>query len=434
MSGSLRGRLLAVLGGSVLIAWLATAFFTYVDARREIDAMLDSHLVQTAALLQALATEGAPAAAAPPPAAAGGAIAYRIWDGEGALLFASPEAPGGGAVAGFADVAWEGRGWRVYGTDAPPRVEVAQSHDVRRQLAGSVASHLLHPLAFAIPLLALVIWGAVNWGLRPLTAIARQVQHRNPANLEPLDGDSVPRETQPLVKALNRLFGQVVDLLERERRFTADAAHELRTPLAAIATHAQVALAAPDDAEARRAMHSVLRGTSRATRLVEQLLVLARLDPGGEETAFDGRVCLAEAVRGVVGEMGPLAVERGIDLGIAELDEAQVTGDPGLVAVLLRNLVDNAIRYTPPGGRVDVTVRRAAGVELRVEDDGPGIAPNLRRRVLDRFFRVLGSGQEGSGLGLSIAARIAERHGAVLSLSDAAAGRGLAVTVRFPAT
>ena len=436
MTGSLRRRLLAALFGAVLAAWLATAFFSYLDARRRIDAMLDAHLRQAAGLLFA-------AAEAPPQdagAADGWVLAYRVQDAQGRLLRRSPggpDLPPGDAPEGMSDAVQGGARWRVYAARDPVHgvsVQVAERYALRNALATDIARHLLHPLAIALPVLAALIWLSVGWGLAPLQRLARDLRRRGPEPLAPLDPGSVPQEIRPLVAALNALFDRVARLLERERRFTADAAHELRTPLAAIRAQAEAALGARDDEERMHAIGGVVAGTERAARLVEQLLALERLE-AQDRPPSPGPVRLAEIAADCIAEAAPAAAERRVDLGLAEETDrdAAVAGDAALLAVLLRNLIDNAVRYSPRGGSVDVSVRREDGrVALRVADSGPGIAPAQRGRVLDRFYRIPGSGAEGSGLGLSIVRRIAEMHGASLGLDAGPDGRGLVATVRFP--
>ena len=356
---SLRRRLIALLAAAVLLAWGATAAFSYLDAHREIDAMLGTHL---------------------------------------------PATPGAAAL--------------------------------RAALAESIARHLLHPLLFAVPGLAAAIWLAVGVGLAPLGRFAGEVERRAPDNLAPLALTRVPREVLPLQQALNALFARLRQSRELERRFTADAAHELRTPLAAIRTQAEVALNADDRAQARRALANVVSGAERATRLVEQLLTLARLDP---QTALERPqpIGLRALARDAVAAQAPFAARRNIDLGLLPGDERTVHGDPVLLAVLLRNLVDNAVRYTPPGGRVDLAVEEAHAARggyplLRVTDSGPGIAPAAREQAFERFHRGPDSREEGSGLGLSIVRRIAELHRATLTLDDGPGGRGLTLRVGFP--
>lgn len=358
MMRSLRLRLVAILSVTVLLGWLATAFFSYIDTRREIGDMLGAHASRLA--------------------------------------------------------------------------EIGQLRDA---LSQNVANHLMHPLAVAVPILAVLIWLSVRWGLSPLQRLADEVARRAPGALEPLGNKAeVPVEVRPLTEALDALFARTAALIERERRFTADAAHELRTPLAAIKTQAEVALGARDPAQARHAIEQVVRGTDRAARLVEQLLVLARLDPrSGLDTAQP--VDLAGIAAEAISAAAPLAAGKKIDIGLSA-DPAEppvVSGDAGLLAVLLRNLIDNAIRYTPENGRIDVSARlEEARAVLRVADNGPGIAAEERTRVLNRFYRVLGSGGSGSGLGLSIVARIAELHRAHLSLGTGLDGKGLSVTIAFP--
>lgn len=442
---SLRRRLLAALAGSVLVAWGATAGFSYLDARAQIGAMLDAHLQQAAELLL---TTAEIEAATPRGASAlrhgrdsGWTLAWQIWRTDGRLLRRAadaPDSPLAPSATGFADIDRAGALWRVYGaidTTRGLQVQVAERYAFRDELAGSVASHLLHPVAIAVPALGLVIWLAVAWSLRPLGALARSLAARDPASIEPIDAGRAPEEIRPLADALNDLLGRMAALLERERRFTADAAHELRTPLAAIRAHAELARDASDPQAQVLAAEHVIDATGRAARLVEQLLLLARLDAQhGLPSATSVR--LTEVATAVVADVAPRATEKGVDLGLADNTDpaATIAGDADLLAVLARNLVDNAVRYTPAGGRVDVDVRRVDGrVRLEVVDNGPGIPPEERTRVLDRFHRITGSGEEGSGLGLSIVARVAELHGATLALAEGPGGRGLAVTVAFPA-
>lgn len=439
MSPSLRRRLLTLLSAAVLLAWAATAFFSYLDARSAIGAMLDDHLRQSAALL-AVDPGGTPAGTPHAGHADGWVLLFQVRDAAGQVLRRSAEAPDGPLAPldeGFADIERAGVRWRVFALPDPSHglaVQVAERHDLRDALAGSVASHLLHPLAVALPVLAGLVWLSVGWGLAPLRAFAREVAGRDPDALHALAADGAPEELRPVARALDGLFARIGALLEKERRFTADAAHELRTPLAAIKTHAQVALAEPGEVGRRAAIIRVVEGADRAARLVEQLLLLARLDPQAALPVTPVR--LDEAAHGCVAGLAPWAAGKGVDLGLvgdAGTAEAMVMGDAALLAVLARNLVDNAVRYTPPGGRVDVVVEMREGhVRLRVADDGPGIPEAARGRVLDRFYRVPGSGEAGSGLGLSIAARIAALHGATLTLGEGVGGRGLSVTVAFP--
>ena len=441
MRPSLRRRLLFLLSGTVLAAWLATAAFTYFDAREEIGEMLDAHLAQSAGLIAAQLEhelEDEHGAKVPRQYKHERKIAFQVWDRKDRLLLRSASAPASRLQSrseGYGDAVIDGKRWRIFSRWDESRhylVQVGERYELRDELAESVASHLLHPLYFALPALALLIWLAVGAGLAPLAGVAREVGRRAPDNLAPLDEASAPREISPLIGALNALFDRLRTSLEQERRFTADAAHELRTPLAAVKTQAQVALGATADAERTRALANVVAGTDRASRLVEQLLVLARLDP---QTALPPgqTVDLQALAQQGVAESAPAAAGKGIEVGLAPGAAAPVAGDAVLLAVLLRNLLDNAVRYTPPGGEVEVSVRPVdGGVSLTVVDNGPGIPEAERGQVFERFHRVLGSGEAGSGLGLSIVRRIADLHRAGVSLEAGPGGRGLRVEVSFP--
>jgi len=442
---SLRRRLLFLLSGTVLAAWLATALFTFFDARKEIGEMLDAHLAQSAGLIAAQLEhelDDEHETTLPRQYKHERKIAFQVWDKKGRLLLRSSSAPETRLQSqseGYGDARIGGKRWRIFSRWDESRhyvVQVGERYELREELAESVASHLLHPLYFALPALALLIWLAVGAGLAPLAGVAREVARRAPDNLAHLDEGNVPREISPLIAALNALFDRLRSSLEQERRFTADAAHELRTPLAAVKTQAQVALGATDDAARGRALANVVSGADRAARLVEQLLVLARLDPQTALPPGQTVDLLVLAQQGVA-EIVPAAAAKGVEVGLAA-DEppgaSPVAGDAVLLAVLLRNLLDNAVRYTPAGGQVEVALRHdGAGVSLAVADTGPGIPEAERGRVFDRFHRVLGSGEEGSGLGLSIVSRIAELHRAGVSLGAGPDGRGLRVEVSFPA-
>ncbi|MDO8250084.1 MAG: ATP-binding protein [Rhodoferax sp.] len=439
----MRRRLLLLLSGAVLVAWAATALFTYFDARQQIGQMLDAHLVQSADLIAAQTEHGLAGDAdltVPRQYTQKSQIAFQVWDRSAALRWRSANAPQahlGEQGEGFSDATIDGERWRIFSRrDESGRyvVQVGERFELRDELAQSVASHLLHPLAVALPVLAILIWLSVNAGLLPLGAVARQVQRRTPDNLAPLGEQAVPREVSPLVQALNALFGRLRATFEQERRFTADAAHELRTPLAGVKTQAQVALAATSGEERRRALSNVVLGVDRATHLVEQLLVLARLDP---QAALPGAmpVALPDLAAACIAEQAQAAADKGVDLALESAGEAVVLGDQTLLSLLLRNLIDNAICYSPVASEVEVRIARTHGViTLCVTDSGPGIPEGERDRVFDRFYRITGSAGDGSGLGLSIVKRIADLHHATIRLSHGSAGRGLTVEVTFPAT
>ncbi len=442
MRTSLRRRLMWLLSGAVLLAWLATAWFSYSDARVQIGAMLDGQLRLSAELIaQQLAPEMAPAGAASvsPQGGPDARMAFQVWDGAARLRQRSANAPRtrlSMAEHGFSEIDLDGQRWRVYSHAVPDSrilVQVAERHALRDELAQSVANHLMHPLAVALPVLGLLIWLSVTAGLLPLGALALQVQRRAPDNLAPLPEPQVPREVAPLVHALNALFERLRTSFEQERRFTADAAHELRTPLAALKTQAQVAQTAASAKDLHHALDQIVVGVDRATRLVEQLLMLARLDPQASLPAAEP-LSLPQLAAACVAQLAPMAADRDVDLAQQAPDNVMVRGDAALLSALMRNLLDNAIRHAPPGSEVELSVGRAAdGVQLRVCDQGPGIPAAQRQRVLERFYRIDGVSGEGSGLGLSIVQRIVELHGATLRLEPGQGGQGLCVEVVFSA-
>ena len=462
---SLRLKLLLLLLAIVAAAWSATAVFSFLDARHEMDEIFDAQLAQTAKLLLAQADhdiedlqdrrDGVASEVRSDDHKYERKLVFQVWDNRGDLLVRSEEAPAealspayaaagphaaddhphpGGTPRGrFDDVESGGHRWRVFShwnESGEVLVQVGEHADVRRELAAHIALRLLGPLAFTLPLLGILIWLAVGEGLAPLRRIGEEVASRAPDNLAPLEAGAVPTEIAPLVASLNTLLHRLDDALDNERRFTADAAHELRTPLAALKTHAQLALRAADESGRKAALESVLVGADRATHLVEQLLTLARLDPDSGAAAL-APCPLAPLARQVLADLGPAALAKNLDLELS--GEGSVAGHGPMLAILLRNLVDNAVRYTPPGGAVRVHItENTDGVALAVSDSGPGIPAEERQRVFDRFYRVLGNEAPGSGLGLSIAKRIADLHRAELVLGDSEGGHGLTVTLRFP--
>jgi two-component system OmpR family sensor kinase len=427
---SVRRTLLAALLGAVVTVTLVAVVVTYRVARGEIDALFDYHLRQTALSLsdRALArAEGAGGA---------GDFVIQIWDRSGVRLYVSR--PGAAlprvAELGFATVRGPSGGWRVYSSLVGEHViEVAQPLVVREELAFSAAARTLAPLLFLLPLLGVLVWWIVGRSFEPLDRLAGAAASRTPAALEPFDESSVPQEAVPLVRALNELLGRLQVALAAQRAFVADAAHELRTPLAALKLQAQLARGSEGE-ERLAALGDLEAGLDRATHVVRQLLTLARLEPGEDGAPATAPVPLAELARQVVADHALVAERSGLDLGATRLgDDAVARGDAGALRTLVANLVDNALRYTPAGGRVDV----ATGIEggrpfVEVADTGPGIPAAERGRVFDRFHRLPGAPGSGSGLGLAIVKAIAERHGAEVALGDTPGG-GLTARVLFPA-
>ncbi len=436
---SLRRRLLLMLLGGVAIGWLATLVWSYADAHHEIDELFDAQLVQAAQALLARRHEHTRDEGVDAPEHAGhpyqSALKFQIWHDDGRLAARSPNAPDTplARADGFSETNDRNGHWRYYSQwdqRRSHRVQVAEDHATRDELIAHIAWRLLLPPLIGLPLLGAWVWFATRRSLAPLDAVARQVGDRVPERLHAVAPESAPEEVRPLIDALNGLLGRVGHALENERRFTADAAHELRTPLAALAAQAQVAMRARDGGERRHALELLTTGMARAAHLVDQLLTLARLEPesGAPPTA---RVRLDELAQEVCAAHGTQALDRDIAL---ELDAvpATIMADQELLRILLRNLVDNALRYTPRGGRVHVAVAAAPGTAtLTVSDTGPGIPAAQRERAFERFARLAGQDIEGSGLGLSIVRRIAERHGAGVKLDAGDGGKGLAVVVTF---
>jgi two-component system sensor histidine kinase QseC len=445
---SLKRRLLVLALAATALVWLVTVLFTWLDARHEIQEVLDAHLAQSASLLlvqlshdiDEIETEHAPLLHKD-----ARKVAFQVWE-EGTRLglhsVNAPQQPLGTGEQGFSERTVEGSRWRVFTSwDASGEylIHVGERMALREELATEMALGLLLPLLAALPVLGVLLWIAVGRGLKPLAGLTGEVAGRDPDNLAPLAAERAPREVLPLVEQLNRLFGRIAQSFERERRFTADAAHELRTPVAAIKAQAQVAQLASGAQARDHALQQVVAGAERASRLVEQLLTLARLD-AIDRSALEPCGLRALAAQ-VIAEMAPAALSRGVRLeltGAPEAPEAPHAPDvqapciPTLVEALVRNLIDNAVRHGA-GGAVRVAVAREPGYAVvSVTDQGPGIPEHERSKVLERFYRLPDAGEGGSGLGLSIVQRIAQIHGAPLALDSGESGKGLRVSVRFP--
>jgi two-component system sensor histidine kinase QseC len=436
---SLKQRLLVGVLAVVALVWLATAAYSYFDARHEINELLDAHLAQSASLIVAQVghdLEEIELEHAPKTDKRARRVAFQIWERGSVLRLHSADAPSSRLSRreeGFSNAAIDGKSWRIFSTwDARHRflVQIAERDETRREIAAGIATNLLLPLLFALPILALFVWLSIGRAVKPLNRLGQDVERRKADELRPFSPGRAPREVIPLVRSLNALFDRVARLIESERRFTADAAHELRTPLAALKTQAQVAKGASDDAARLHALDGVIEGCDRATRLVEQLLTLARLEP---HAALPSVKCeLAGLAREVIADLAPFALTKNVDIELRRSEPVSVEGHPELLSVLLRNLVDNAVRYSTRGSSVKVdVVAGGKGTTIFVIDEGPGVAPEERARLGERFFRILGTGQTGSGLGLSIVRRIAEIHSARLRYEEGDNGKGLRVIVEF---
>jgi two-component system, OmpR family, sensor histidine kinase QseC len=436
---SIKRRVLLLVLGAVALVWAITAGVVYFDARHEINEVLDGHLAQAASLIisqTAREVSEAESMHAPVLHRDSRRVAFQIWD-RGVLKLHSgnaPDEPLARRDDGYSDTVVQGKRWRVFSSRDPHSgliVQVGERDDVRKELARDVALNLLHPLIYALPLLGLLLWLAISRAMRPLDEVAGAVSARDPGNLAALAVPQAPREVAPLLDALNRLFARIESSIAGEKRFTADAAHELRTPVAAIRAQAQVARGAVTDDERTRALDNVIAGCDRAAHLVDQLLMLARVDQSAETAPAE--CSLRNAAADALSDVAAYSIAKGVRLELAPGEDEHVAGHGALLRVMLRNLVDNAVRYSHAGTRVIVAVeRKDAQAAVTVADEGPGIPADERERVFERFYRGLGSGVEGTGLGLSIVKRIADIHGASVVLSQQA-GKGLAVTVAFAA-
>jgi two-component system OmpR family sensor kinase/two-component system sensor histidine kinase QseC len=335
-------------------------------------------------------------------------------------------------VLGYADLNLRGQPWRAYGLQtADGVIQIAQPVQVRQALARAAAARVVIPLILLLPIMI----GAVAWivrrGLLPLRFVAAEVQRRDARTLAPLGTDNLPREVAPLVSELNRLLERLQRAFSAQRAFISDAAHELRSPLTALRLQLQLLDRAPDETERLEARARLGAAVERAIHLVEQLLALARSEP--QEAPMDlEKVDLSAAAAEGIKDTHDLALARNIDLGLDATPGLYILGNREALRTLVRNLVDNAVRYTPPGGTVQVRCRSAApDAVLEVSDTGPGIAAADRERVFDRFYRRAAAQEGGTGLGLAIVKAIAERHGARIDLGEAPGG-GLHIAVSFP--
>jgi two-component system sensor histidine kinase QseC len=464
---SLSQRLLLGLTLVSVVYTLGIAWLTVRDSVDEVYELFDAHLAQTALALLRITdpdeddTTTVPVATTTPglavvfsswpelssrlarskPAGAGVVVGsieamhsqyerslrYQVWSRDGQLLLRSANAPDKVLTLreGLSEsIEQDGQNWKYYAVwdrHRDFRVVVSEDYALRNRLVRSIALHVVSPLGLGLPVLLALIWLSIRRGLWPLGRLTQEIESRKSDSLQPLDDAQVPNEVRPLVGALNHLLERVGQSLEGERRFTANAAHELRTPLAAIQAQAYLVRTAEIRSDRQDAVVQLQRGIERAIRLVAQMLTMARLDPQQslpEVQPMD----VNEVAKSVCADLAPLALQRGQTLELhAEPGLPPLPGNADMVSMLLSNLVDNAIRYTQPGGHIQVYTRgEGKTLCVRVEDDGPGIPAHLRERVFERFYRVANADQAGTGLGLTICQRIAALHGATIRLQAGA--------------
>lgn len=434
---SLRARLLLLLFVAIMLTAVAQALVAYRTARAEADDIFDYHMQQMAMSLRSgLPVNREEAASADPRDDEKVDFVVQVWTADGLRVFQSNRhaALPDRAVLGFSNLPVNGTTYRVFSMQSKSQtIQVAQDMAVRREMAGALALRTVAPIVVMAPLLMLVAWWVVSASLTPVSRVRRQVAERQVDDLTEVSEAGLPDEIRPLVHELNLLFGRVRQAFDAQKNFVGDAAHELRSPLAALKLQVQGLQRAGDDATRAVAVGRLTAGIDRATRLVEQLLILARQQASAATGTKLQPVGLADIARLAVADTTTTAQARQIDLGLRHADEGEIAGQVEALRILVRNLVDNAIKYTPPGGTVDLEVRRCADrLVLTVDDSGPGIPAHERERALDRFYRVAGTQATGSGLGLAIVKSIAEMHGATLSLDASPRLGGLRVEVGFP--
>jgi two-component system sensor histidine kinase QseC len=364
---------------------------------------------------------------------------FQVWSKDGKLLLYSTNNGKEAlvdAASGFSDREIQKHNWRVYAATNDTlgaKIVVAELYDIRNKLADDITQSNAHILLVTYPLFGVLVWVIIGIALRSISRVTSEISNRASNYLEPVQATNIPVEIKPLVVELNQLFIRLKLAFERNKRFAADAAHELRTPLAALKTQTQVALKADNEADRHLALQKVLMGVDRSSHMVAQLLTLSRL--GQEEALSDVRpVDLQKLASEILAYIVPVALEKKIDIELVQPPKhVTVLGNDITLGILIRNIVDNAIRYTPAGGEVSVRiVNTRHAVIFRVTDSGPGIPPELRERVFERFFRVLGTTAPGSGLGLAIVSQIADLHHAQIALGTPENGTGLQFDVIFP--
>lgn len=362
---------------------------------------------------------------------------FQIWKNH-QLLLRSPGAPTTPLYTeqdGFSDKIMDNQKWRVFTTTTPHthiHAVLAERYDTRDELGQRIALDDIYIMLLTFPLSGLLIWIIIGKGIDSIERVTQEVANRAPGHLESVNIQSLPEEIKPLIDELNILFARLKEAFEREKRFAADAAHELRTPLAALKTQVQVALNTNNIDEKNMALQKVIASVNRNTHIVQQLLTMSRLLSNETEKNDLDTVNLPKITREVLVMLAPTAIQKHIELELEDSEVNTFLGHPTAISILVRNLVDNAIRYTETGGSVKVKVyQEQQEIVLEIQDTGPGIPEALRKRVFERFFRALGNDSPGSGLGLAIVQQIIALHHARFSLDTPASGVGLLIRIFF---
>ncbi len=445
----------------VIVATIISTVWSYHDARHEVEELFDAQLAQLSRVLKNLVeSDLAPLEegwitgkiieqlavyddegheALPYGHTYEKKIAYQILDDSGQVLAHSASAPAtplSDRRPGFSRKEVDSYLWHTFSlhsTSTGLWFIVSEREDVRGEYTREILYRSLIPVLVILPLISLLIWVIIQRGFRPLGQIEQELAERQSSNLQPIGMAAVPKEIRSLVDTINNLLDRLQKGFQREKRFTANAAHELRTPLAALQVHIENAQQTPSDPGHGATLAKADHGVKRMAHLVEQLLTISRLEPDAINLHFQ-RIDMANLAREVLADLAPRAIRKHIDLSLQpENGECEVSADTVTMEILLRNLIDNAIRYTPDHGRIAVSLRREPGaLRLEIADNGPGIPGAMRDSVFDRFYRIREYDNEGSGLGLSIVRQILKLYDADIRLAQGLDGRGLSVFVTLP--
>jgi two-component system sensor histidine kinase QseC len=449
---SIRIRLFAILLATTGAVWLFAVIWTYVNTQAEVERVLDARLTEAARMVSSLITDhhidvaaAVDAANARQPSSEfervegdyNRQLSCQIWSLQGTLVSRSESAP---AISladhreGFAETEINGERWRVFAVINPTlgvRVLVGDSLKIREKLVGDVIKGLLLPALVILPLLSVLIWLSVGRGLAPLNRIAASLSSRSATELHPLSEAPAPREIRPMIVALNSLFRRVEDVRARESDFTAYAAHELKTPLAGLRTQAQIAIRSEDPDTRRQALGQILHSVDRTSRMVRQLIDMARVDARDNAVAQD-EVDVLRLIEELSTELSPVAVQRNVRITIrpdAGKETMCIATDRTLLRLALRNLLENALQHAPEGTQTVCAIRFSDDrLTIEIDDPGPGMSPTEQKRAVDRFYRGSQGAASGSGLGLSIVQMAVERLGGSLDFRNRTEG-GLSVAV-----
>lgn len=472
MFSSIRNRLLITLILTIIIVGVISLIKSYQDARYEVQELFDAQLAQSARTIQAQVLHELSnidpdtfqklleSQAKIPPLHKNNnyhdeeneitpygheyerKIAFQVWDKDKNIIIHSVVSPLTPLAAnslktmqpGYTDEIITDTKWRVFTLMELNRhyvIQVGEQYEVRDELTNKISRRLVMPSLISLPILAFMIWIGIGRGLAPLFKVTREVSLRAPDFLEPIVIGHIPTEIRPLAQALNELLSRLKEALEKERRFTDDAAHELRTPLAALKTQAQVALKSTNPEELHKALQQIVLSVDRASHLVQQMLTLARYGHEQQSIPFT-KISLYKVSEEVLAQHTPKALEKNIELSLDGFESSFIYGEQTILSILFNNLVDNAIKYSPQGSKIDVNINQENNhIRWQITDEGSGIKQELQHRVFDRFYRITGNGTNGSGLGLAIAQQCASILKAEISINNASDSGGTVVNVQF---